>query len=351
VFNYDKEVIESAKYPNLRLYEINHNSQNASVIDAAVTGPYRWAITSPDTIGPKAGATFSALCYLHGKYLLDRDAKVPIGLIHSSFGGTSDLRWSSPAALAKCGLKPQADWTTLWYGMVTPFLKLRMAGAIWYQGESDAGNPQLYMCTFPEMIKDWRVNFNLPNLPFGFVQLATCKDIDFSIQRIAQTVALQLPNVVMAVAYDLGDPTSPWGDIHPRDKAEVARRMTLSMSAIMYGSKDVFVGPIPTKFELVNEKWVVITLAFEQGLVRKGAEACVQCCNEDPFEYYIDGKWVRVQSAISSANQIIVGGPKTPQLVRFAFGTYPQCSYYNSANIPMGPFAWDPKKPDVVATL
>ena len=64
------------------------------------------------------------------------------------------------------------------------------------------------------MIADWRKKFELPNLSFFFVQLAAFES-DYSTIRQAQMAALKLPNTGFAVAIDIGDPSSPYGSIHP----------------------------------------------------------------------------------------------------------------------------------------
>ena len=100
-----------------------------------------------------------------------------------------------------------------------------------YQGEANAGNPASYACRFPAMITDWRQKFDLPELSFFFVQLAAYTS-DYSLIRQAQMAALKLPLVGYGTAIDIGDPTSPEGNIHPRRKQEVGRRLSLSCRAI-----------------------------------------------------------------------------------------------------------------------
>lgn len=85
------------------------------------------------------------------------------------------------------------------------------------------------------MITDWRQKFHLPELSFFFVQLAAYSS-DYSLIRQAQMAALKLPLVGYGTAIDIGDPTSPQGNIHPRRKQEVGRRLSLSCRAIQYVS-------------------------------------------------------------------------------------------------------------------
>ena len=122
---------------------------------------------------------------MFGRLLYD-EYKVPIGLIATSWGGTRVEAWSSPAALANCGLKhheepksPQNSYSVLWNAMICPFLNMTIKGAIWYQGEANSlYNSEIYSGTFPEMINDWRKKWcegtggsTDQMFPFGFVQV------------------------------------------------------------------------------------------------------------------------------------------------------------------------------------
>ena len=106
--------------------------------------------------------------------------------------------------------------------MIYPILNMRVKGAIWYQAESNILDPFGYICLFPRMIEDWRVKWGLKSEEFSFyfVQLASYIQGNPGIllpqMRLCQTAALQLPSVGFATAIDLGDITSPFGDIHPR---------------------------------------------------------------------------------------------------------------------------------------
>ncbi len=126
-----------------------------------------------------------------------------------------------------------------------------------YQGEANAGDPDSYACRFPAMIADWRKKFDLPNLSFFFVQLAAFSS-DYALIRQAQTAALKLPQTGMAVAIDIGDPTSPEGSIHPRRKQEVGRRLSLVASAVQYGMPVVYEGPTMISVEYSEDASVTV---------------------------------------------------------------------------------------------
>ncbi|MEI8197786.1 MAG: sialate O-acetylesterase, partial [Phycisphaerae bacterium] len=122
----------------------------------------------------------------------------------------------------------------LYNAMIAPLVPLSVEGAIWYQGESNAGNAQQYRTLFPRMITDWREKFG-QDFAFLFVQLAnygnrpaTPVDTGWARLREAQTMTLALPKTGMAVIIDIGQ----GNDIHPRDKMDVGRRLFLAAQRV-----------------------------------------------------------------------------------------------------------------------
>ncbi|MGC4004491.1 MAG: sialate O-acetylesterase [Pirellulales bacterium] len=101
---------------------------------------------------------------------------MPIGLINSNIGGTAAQRWASKEALAANEqtkvYSGQKDASNLYNAMIAPLAPYAVRGAIWYQGESNAGQAERYRTLFPVMIEDWRKTFGQPEMPFLFVQLA-----------------------------------------------------------------------------------------------------------------------------------------------------------------------------------
>jgi sialate O-acetylesterase len=137
--------------------------------------------------------------------------------------------------------------TVLYNAMINPLIPYAIKGAIWYQGESNAGRAYQYRKLFKTLINDWRNVWQQGDFPFYFVQLANYKkhntqpsDDDWAELREAQTMALELPNTGMAVAIDIGDEK----DIHPKNKQEVGRRLALNALAKTYDNSIQFSGPI-----------------------------------------------------------------------------------------------------------
>src|SRR5207245_8524558 len=162
--------------------------------------------------------------------------------------------------------------SVLYNAMIAPLIPYGIKGAIWYQGESNAGAAFAYRKLFAVMIQNCRNDWKRGEFPFLFVQLAPWKAIVKEPQesawaelREAQLMTAQhLPHTGMAVITDVGDPK----DIHPRDKQPVGARLALAARAIAYGEPIEFSGPIYHSMDVVNNTAV---LSFKH--VGKGLEA------------------------------------------------------------------------------
>ena len=162
--------------------------------------------------------------------------------------------------------------TVLSNAMIAPFERLPVAGVIWYQGESNAGDPESYDMLFPAMIEDWRERFDQP-LPFYFVQLANLAhgrdNWHWPELREAQRRTLSLPNTGMALCFDVGNPT----DIHPTDKRTVGMRLSRLALRNQYGYSLVPDGPQPLKLELPGDGTAVVHFQTHGGaLATRGGE-------------------------------------------------------------------------------
>jgi sialate O-acetylesterase len=132
---------------------------------------------------------------------------------------------------------PNTYATQLFNAMINPLIPYAIAGAIWYQGESNAGRAYQYRRTFPLMIQDWRQHWG-EDFPFLFVQLANYnaangdsrRGSSWAELREAQTMTLQLPNTGMAVTSDIGES----GDIHPKNKKDVGNRLAAEAMRVAY---------------------------------------------------------------------------------------------------------------------
>jgi len=331
--------------------------------------PCRCVVASASTVGVGDWNEFSAACWFFGKNLYDK-LQIPIGLMSNNWGGTIVQAWSSPEALKKCTPKeerylqkyvPQAgpnDPSTLWNAMIIPVLPMTITGVIWYQGESNAAQPDYYACAFPVMINDWRAKWkgDTPkDFGFYFVQLAPWNNTNLnseSLTRLAQIYAITLPNVGVATAMDLGDPGSPFGDIHPRNKQEVGRRLSLIARALTYKENVQYLGPMAHTWSIVSQSPdAVVRIEFEEesiggGLVAKRENTCAtnlpanQCAGFDIGTE--DGKWVNATMKIDTTSSILLSASVASKVtgVRYAWANYPLATLYNTDSLPAFPFAF-----------
>ena len=238
------------------------------------------------------------------------------------------------------GVAQQNRPTVLYNGMIKPLLPYGIRGAIWYQGESNAGRAMQYRKLFKTLINDWREVWGQGDFPFLFVQLANFmptqsepSDEPWAHLREAQTMALELPNTGMAVTIDIGDAI----DIHPTNKQDVGKRLALNALAKVYGKDIPYSGPMYKSMEVEGSK---IRLKFsntDAGLKIKGSK------NLKGFAIAgIDKKFVWAEAKIEG-EEVIVSNFKitNPVAVRYAWANNPICNLYNGADLPASPFRTD----------
>jgi len=309
-----QQAIDSATNPNLRLFTVKKAQSDIPATDCVG----QWTPSTPD-----AATSFSAVGYFFGKEL-QASLNVPVGLIHTSWGGTPIEVWTSrtvfdreaenqpfleqyakrkaeyPEALekylkamqtfkneqakAKAEGKPAPKQpnrpqppmapSCLYNAMIAPLVPYSIGGAIWYQGESNAGRAIEYRKQFPAMIQNWRADFD-QDFPFLFVQLANYtkredqpSDPAWAWLREAQTMTLSTPKTGMAVIIDIGEAN----DIHPKNKADVGKRLALAAEAVAYGQKIVYSGPMYESMRIDGDRIVLKFRDIGGGLMaRDGA--------------------------------------------------------------------------------
>lgn len=369
------EAIAASKDPMLRLYTV---PKRVSETPQTTLGG-RWEESSPETT-----PAFSAVAYYFGRDL--RKAKnIPIGLIHTSWGGTPAEAWTSKTVLesnpvfrsilerqakavadypqamerfkaaqekytkdmelAKAGVAPtptaprapanpvnQNSPSTLYNGMVAPLVPFAVKGAIWYQGESNAGRAMEYRTLFPAMIQNWRSDFG-SNFPFLFVQIAPYNGMGPEI-REAQLYTLQtVPNTAMAVITDYGEAA----DIHPKKKEPVGARLALAARALAYGEKITYSGPLFEKMQVMNGKAVLHFKSVGGGLKAEGGDLTGFTIAGE------DGKFVEAKAVITGKDTVEVSSPMVtkPTAVRYGWSNVPVVNLYNQEGLPASPFRTD----------
>lgn len=338
------EAIAAAADPMIRLFSVPRKPSWTPLDDIQAS----WVPCNPET-----AKDFTAVGYFFGRELR-KALNVPVGLVHSSWGGTAAQSWMSPngwKALpdyaqyvsdenAKKGAGPGHP-SVLYDGMINPLIPYAIKGAIWYQGEANANSAYKYRALFPGMIKSWHDGWGEGSFPFLFVQLAPFAGAQKPLQenawaelREAQLLTTRTcPNTGMAVITDVGDPTN----IHPTQKEPVGARLALAARKIAYGESIVYSGPIYKGMKIEGGG---ITLYFDHvggGLVAKDGELKgFAVCGADR-------KFVEATAGIVGGNKVVVSSPSAPNPIaaRYGWANCPVVNLWNKDGLPASPFRTD----------
>lgn len=378
--------IAGSSNPRLRLFKVEKKKADEPLADLDQPAGFKYGWQEA---GPQSTPDFSAVAYYFGREL-QKALGTPVGLIQSAWGGSPAEVWMSEAALsankdyrdnildayqaalakykeakekwdaqaallAKENKKPAGkapappNWkpTELYNGMIHPLIPFAIKGAIWYQGESNAGRAHQYRTLFPDMIKDWRKNWGAGDFTFLCVQLAPWDknkkrpleeitkepvESDWAELREAQLMATRLSRVGMAVITDYGEKD----DIHPPKKEPVGARLALAAQGIAYGQRIVYSGPIYKNMKVKKNEVILNFDHVGGGLVAKGDKLTgFAICGEDRkfvwADARIDGKTV-VASHPSIAK---------PVAVRYGWADFPVVNLFNAEGLPASPFRTD----------
>lgn len=336
-----EKAIAASSHPQIRLYTVPRRA--AEEPESNVNGAWQ-------VCGPESSPEFSAVAYYFGRALQEK-LNVPIGLVGTNYGGTPAEAWTSREGLTtQESLKYYLDRPReldnaqrpygLYNAMIHPLAPMAVRGAIWYQGESNAGKAFEYQTLFPALIQDWRRVFRQPEMPFLFVQLAPFMDKTsepgdsaWAELREAQSIAASPEKKTgMAVITDVGDEK----DIHPVWKQPVGERLALAALAIAYDQDVEYRGPEPK--ETASNTEVMIKFAHAAGglIAKDGPLTGFTIAGED-------GKFFNAQAEIVSTDQIRVHCDEVPQpkYVRYGWANFPQGNLWNGAGLPASPFRTD----------
>ena len=337
--------VAHASNPNLRLFTVDRAGSKNPETDVEKYTP--WEEASPENV-----AGFSAVAYFFGQQL-QKILDVPVGMIHTSWGGSSVQAWISKEVistyqevdLAEVDLSKGTNHipTALYNAMIHPLIPYTIQGALWYQGESNRLEPQKYTELFPAMVEDWRDRWGIGDFPFYYVQIAPYWYNDFdafataensAFIREAQLQCLDLiPNSGMAVTMDIGDDHC----IHPPKKKEVADRLLFNALNQTYGLTTIdYAGPI---YQSKEEKEGGILLKF------KNAETGVFAYDKlEGFEIAgADKVFYPADASVSGRMDILVKSDKVPEpvAVRYAWSNWIEGTLYDTNLLPASSFRTD----------
>lgn len=377
LLNWEQEVA-SANYPQIRHFAVARKNSDVPLDETEGN----WEVCSPQTV-----PNFTAVGYYFGRDL-HRKLQVPIGLIHSSWGGTPAEAWTRseilstsfpeigdaqkkalanyPAALEKYKAeetKLLADWekasseaktngapaprkpapprdpatnaqrpSNLYNAMIAPIIPYAIRGVIWYQGEANASRAKQYQTLFPAMIADWRTQWGGTPFPFLFVQIAPFKNMNPEIREAQLMAWKKTPATAMVVTADVGDEN----DIHPNRKEPVGARLALAARALAYGESIEYSGPL---FESVTFNEGKALLSFSHTgtglLAKEGALQGFEIAGAD-HQFY-------PAQAIIEGKSVVVSHPQvsTPTSVRYGWANVPKVNLFNQEGLPASPFRTD----------
>lgn len=351
--NSKTEIEQSIHHPNVRLFTIGPRASKQPIDRfEKVSG---WHVCSPDSV-----VEFSATGYFFARELSKKFPEIPIGIINAAFSSTTCEAWVSRKSLENGdqfkallehwdGIETEDDRerpAAVFNGTIAPLKSFPIRGVIWYQGERNNGRGAQYAKLLPTLIEDWRGFFENEDLPFYYVQLAPFryeKKTEVSLPEVwdAQLKTLKLTEGTrMVVTTDIADVD----DLHPKNKQEVGRRLSLAAMAHAYQSELpeeerglIASGPIFQNLT-TNGPRAKVTFQYSQGLRVKGNEEAVTCfslCGPDGKFYPAQAK-IEGESVVLYADEV-----QEAKHVRFAWKDDAQPNLINEAGLPASPFRTD----------
>ena len=385
VLDWENEV-RSADDPRLRFFTVVPEASH--VAKAEAHGLWR-------TATPLLAGHLSAVPYYFGKGIREATG-IPVGIIVSALGGTSIREWSDPevlrgspdaetafsrhAALRKSNEaalrdyfenkapryhqtalahmtkpafaapypEPYKGWRSqpsgLFNAMIRPLDWFPVKGIVWYQGESDTTNSQIYGERLKQMIAGQRARRSEPELPFIVVQLANHDPVargkdpakykdTWALLREAQEEVTTLPFTALVVTADVGHATN----IHPRDKKTVGMRSAKAAAALCYNASVKASGPILESWKLAGQE---VHLHFGTAGGDLMIDKNRSSGNGPAFELAGADEKFYPARATASGSQVILSAPEVPQpvSVRYAFHNNPALVLYDSEGLPARPF-------------
>lgn len=291
--------------------------------------------------------SFSAVGYFFGKKI-NSSLNVPVGLISANWGGTPAEVWAEESAVTNdAELKAAAakqqpfDWWPNTPGasfnaMVAPVTNYTIAGALWYQGESNTAAPDSYAKLLTAMIGSWRKAWK-KDFPFYYVQIAPyAYDNKFTsaIVREQQTKAMAVANVGMIVITDLVDNIK---DIHPKNKHDVGYRLAAwALTETYHQTGITYKSPLYKSMEIKKDNILISFANVSNGLTVKGKVIT---------ELYIAGadKVFYPASSTIENNRLVVFSKlvKQPVAVRFGYSSTAMPNLFSKEGLPVNPFRTD----------
>ncbi len=302
-----------------------------------------WKICDSTTL-----STFSAVAYFFGRRL-HNTLNVPVGLIGSYWGGTNIGSWCSEEVVANdialqnntregVTYAPQSN-SVLYNGMIVPLAPYKLAGVIWYQGESNVWpTPETYSTSFSNMIQNWRELFETI-LPFYFVQIAPWTGygpgINSACLREQQEATLKVPKTGMITIGDLV--VNDVNDIHPRAKAGVGNRLANLALKEVYNRNEI---------QAYSPRFEDVSFSKNKASVRVNSIDKLKCNSKEIISFTVAGSdktFYNASAKIEKDGTITVFAKEVanPVSVRYCFTSDQIPNLFDANGLPLRPFRTD----------
>lgn len=369
------EIADSANYSRIRAYTV----KDAASLEEKKVPTGTWQIAGPSTTGD-----FSATSYYFAKQLawrlnrINPNLSVPIGIVVSAVGGTRIESWLDRGSLIN-----REDYKKMYFdedvkaptfqgvsqcynARIAPLIPFKFKAVVWYQGESNSDRigvwlyqrGEQYQEVLPLLRNKWRTLFNKPNLPFIIVQIATptaasavgldpagntrFNDSKWSKVREAQEkVVVSDPLSALVTTIDIAHAQDGGSNIHPYNKQDVGKRISIAALKLIYNRNSPHQGPIFTGATKIGNTLVCSFTNIGEGLIVGSAPTPTQALfriQAIPGGVLTgftiagsDGQFKEANAIIGAAgNTVIVSHPTIPdpKWVRYAWADYPKCNLY-----------------------
>jgi len=338
--------IVKADNDNLRLFSVDRKGSKQPLADVEKFSG--WQSASSANVGD-----FSAVAYFFGQQLQEK-LDVPVGLIHTSWGGSSVQAWISDEVMnvydtvnideIDINKRTNRIPTALFNGMINPLTSYAIKGVLWYQGESNRNEPENYQKLLPAMVNDWRARWGQGDFPFYFVQIAPFmygnnNDVFNTVEnsafiREAQFNCVNLiPNSGIAITMDIGDDYC----IHPPMKKEVADRLLFNALNKTYGYETIDCeGPVFDKFTEHKGGLLIDFKHAEMGVFAYDELEGFELAGEDRVFY-------PAVATVFKRKQVLVKSDSVPKpiAVRYAWRNWVKGTLYDTNLLPASSFRTD----------
>tara|TARA_B110000444_G_scaffold33741_1_gene29126 strand:+ start:9261 stop:10619 length:1359 start_codon:yes stop_codon:yes gene_type:complete len=341
------DMIAQANNSNIRLFTVRHRSSETPKKD--LNG--KWLVSSPSNV-----SGFSAVAYSFANYL-NKVLDIPIGIIHSSWGGSPAEAWTDQKTLNKIFEKSEIrnrhkdkaihhNPSGLFNAMINPLIPFKIRGAIWYQGESNVGRANNYTKLMNNMIDGWRSQWNQGSFPFYFVQIApngaggnTNKTSQAFLREAQLMTMLQTENTGMVVTLDIGSEYT----VHPPEKILVGKRLAYWALVKDYKLGGIsFSGPVYKSLDIKGHK-VIVNFDYAQNGITSYNKPIVgfEIAGSNKVFYKANAKVIRGYGLNRSKLEVSSDSVKNPEAVRYGWKNYLEGNLYNSQGLPASSFRSD----------